>query len=1563
MKDDHKEKSDDSNQSSKEGEKENVVAPKKVEPFLMKKGDYTIHLLIEEVKNLVGKNADFLPKPVVKVTCLNESKRTSKVSDGCTDYTFNEHIYFEKTDLPTEVLDSAKVVIEVYDYNNSKREDYFGVYEFDFEYVYSSKNHSIKNLWIALANPEGKDITKVQGYLKMSISILGDNDERVELNPDPTQDSDCMIPPQIKVEYKQVSVYIYKAEELPDMDGMMKEKKVKRECNGFVECHYMGIVNKTKVVDMKDEVIKWNQIINIPVSQPAISQKMVFYVKDYNKVSKDQIIGSFEVSINDVFNKKYERLQSINIYGSSVLNTSKISQFMNTNAEIGSRWKGRLYIQIKSTDSESPISGVSMIEDDELLKTVYNTARTNLWSVYVKLFDAYYLPTKNDKYGIRISLQDNYAVFDMRKADNRTIKWNKFQALQCQTLTDSVFELPDLFIYLTNEKKENICFQRIKASEFHMNDDTLMIKLIPDPCIGKVKEMYLSGIIKIKIKIFNRAIDKEPIDLTAFKDGDGYANESVDLEDDLEMIYNQSSSTIESKLKPFTIVANIYMTRYLVPGDSNGSSDPYTVLSIYQDKKQTSVKDNCVNGVWNENLIYENVMMDINDKSTWPVMLLTVMDKDVVSSDMLGYAYMWLSDSSHTINTADNVRPRWQQLYLEKSNRPQGQILISFNIFDEEHKGLVKNINIIPETIPYSVEINALGLRDLKPLSFLPVKKAYISFDLNSINVSSKAEDRLTPIKTQPTDSGANPNINSVIKFDVKLPKDEIFIPEMQCEVYDHVLGGMLNQLLGIFMLSVKSIIKDTHKTFENNITETKKRMELHKNPKKEEELLIPSNSQDKRGSRLIEESEDDKKEKNDNDKINIEKENENGLKVPLVKDDNEIINVELVEKKEYYEESIICHHVADLDKLYTGSIDNSSLLTHKDNSDYYVLKPSFKTYVLPGSKRGDKDYKEYLIENEEQIPSDNYYFPIGFNKRQNDYRERLKDKIEHNVSDSNENNKKHYRRIYGKELENVTELGLASPFISSRLVRGKYVDEAEQTGIFEAVRSVDNKIIKRYSSGNEKAFFQMILGEKLELLNDERQVLKNMSSSFDIKPYGQFKGLVRVAEKSKLKEYEEFIQSVKNTNGGTIPKEYHYLTKFDELSKNILIHRSVIVRIYVLELNNLAKRDAFSESDPYIIIKIGNEEKVNEKKNKIDDMKDCKWYKYYDILTELPGNSTLTLQVMDYDPIFSDELIGETKIDIEDRFFDQKWRDLQNKPIEVRQLNHPDYSNSQGQVKMWLEIFDKSERGEMTPWNIEPEPESELELRLIVWETENMECMDVEGTSDIYVIGYIDQKDKQSTDIHFRCQNGNASFNWRMVIPIKLPCKKYDLTFQVFDNDILARDDFICGGKINLYRFIRDANTLDIPVLFSRNYQNALSENEKIPNVEFLSPEEDPDGTKFWVQMYKGGVNSERKGRVLCSLQVLPKWKAEMNPVGKGRDEPNVDPYLPPPIGRIEFTLNPFKMINQLVGPKFRKKCYMAICCTLLVLYLIVVIPYIIYHLGGEVANPFNYISKKDKK
>ena len=112
-------------------------------------------------------------------------------------------------------------------------------------------------------------------------------------------------------------------------------------------------------------------------------------------------------------------------------------------------------------------------------------------------------------------------------------------------------------------------------------------------------------------------------------------------------------------------------------------------------------------------------------------MLVTIMDEDISNDELLGYTYVWLSDSAYLINNTENLRPKRHQLYLEKSNKAQGQILLSFYIFDEENKKDAYSLDIIPKTIPYTVEINALGLRDLKPLSFLPVKKTFISFDLN----------------------------------------------------------------------------------------------------------------------------------------------------------------------------------------------------------------------------------------------------------------------------------------------------------------------------------------------------------------------------------------------------------------------------------------------------------------------------------------------------------------------------------------------------------------------------------------------------------------------------------------------------------------------------------------------------------------------------------------------------------------------------------------------------------------------------------------------------------------
>ena len=1057
---------------------------------LMKKGDYSVHVLIEEIKNLISIKEDRLPRPMIKITCFNKTKRTSKPEQDCDSYTFNEHIYFDETNLSVDTLDSSKILLEVYDYHNFSRKYYFGIQEFDFEYIYSKENHCINNLWVALANPESPDITKINGYLKLSMSITSTEDEKIELNPDPNKDADCMVPPQIKTTYKQLEIDIYKGENLPDMENFIgKERTKDKRCNAYVEVKYLGVSRCTSCVKMEKDVIDWNEIIQIPVPEPIISQKIFFYVKDKKKNS----IGSFIINIQDIIDAKYEELNCIDIYGTlKASDDSKAGKRMNENPEVCSRWKGRVYLKMNIKDCEYPLAGVQKNKDYDFINSLKKgIARKNMWSLYLKLYSAYFLPKESEKYSIKVSVQEKNYIFQEIKAVQRNIEWNKCTNFVIETYTSNLEELPDLLIYLMQSEKE-ICYQRIKLSKFHLNNNILVIKLFPEPCIDKVKEIYYSGLVQMKIKLFNRQIDdKKDCDVSVFRDGNelgkniasmgidsmltgnnlkGSYYESQDLEEALREDNQEQEPQVQIEYKFFKVVVCVYMTRYLVAGDEDGMSDPYCVVNINGDSRSTSVRSKCVNGIWNEKLIFD-CSFAYGEKFTWPIMLITVMDKDFASSDMLGYTYLWLSDTNFSYNHRDEkpIKPKWEQLYLKKSNKAQGQILLSFYIYDELHKNDYYKLNIEPETTPYNFEINALGLRSLKPLSFIKIKKPYISFDLNSINVSAKNGENIQPVSTLPNETGPDPNINSVIKFSTKLPTDEIFIPEFQCNVFDHVLGGLSKRVLGIFLIDIKQIMKETKRHYKEEKEEAERVLErlrnkgrnLKENGMKENIDLLNDNNEN-----IISTSSDN----NNTNMLGFS----NELDSPLINNGN--ANVEIIDKNNIQNQPLlfICQKPSDLNKIYKGHIDNNYLTQEKDNSEFFVIKPAFINYKLPkelkniqnkdenvikidvednGQKENNEDFKkaekkkekkeeDNLIEDNNNIPDPQLYFPIGFNRNDNPLKIKQKEdmkgllgKITYNGDEEEKeglikkteekitNNKKHYRRIYRKELEDVKEL------------------------------------------------------------------------------------------------------------------------------------------------------------------------------------------------------------------------------------------------------------------------------------------------------------------------------------------------------------------------------------------------------------------------------------------------------------------------------------------------------------------------------------------------------------
>uniref|UniRef100_A0A669EXJ4 Otoferlin n=1 Tax=Oreochromis niloticus TaxID=8128 RepID=A0A669EXJ4_ORENI len=98
----------------------------------------------------------------------------------------------------------------------------------------------------------------------------------------------------------------------------------------------------------------------------------------------------------------------------------------------------------------------------------------------------------------------------------------------------------------------------------------------------------------------------------------------------------------------------------------------------------------------------------------------------------------------------------------------------------------------------------------------------------------------------------------------------------------------------------------------------------------------------------------------------------------------------------------------------------------------------------------------------------------------------------------------------------------------------------------------------------------------------------------------------------------------------------------------------NVLVRIYVIRVSyatDLHPADINGKADPYIAIKLGKTE-VKDKENYISKQLNPLFGKSFDVEATFPMDSTLTVSIYDWDLVGTDDLIGETKIDLENRFY-----------------------------------------------------------------------------------------------------------------------------------------------------------------------------------------------------------------------------------------------------------------------------------------------------------------------
>ncbi|NXN99007.1 FR1L6 protein, partial [Rhinopomastus cyanomelas] len=151
-----------------------------------------------------------------------------------------------------------------------------------------------------------------------------------------------------------------------------------------------------------------------------------------------------------------------------------------------------------------------------------------------------------------------------------------------------------------------------------------------------------------------------------------------------------------------------------------------------------------------------------------------------------------------------------------------------------------------------------------------------------------------------------------------------------------------------------------------------------------------------------------------------------------------------------------------------------------------------------------------------------------------------------------------------------------------------------------------------------------------------------------------------------------------------------------------------VLIRVYIVAAFNLSPADPDGKSDPYIVLRLGNTE-IKDRENYIPKQLNPVFGRSFEIQATFPRDSSLTVLIYDHDFVGADDLIGETKIDLENRFYSRHratcglqsqyevegynaWRDA-TKPSEILTKLCKDYRLSgpfmrPGEIQVGAKVF-----------------------------------------------------------------------------------------------------------------------------------------------------------------------------------------------------------------------------------------------------------------------------------
>lgn len=738
----------------------------------MKKGDYRVHVYFEQARYIMPAGDKDLSDPVFMVTVFNSTKSTKPFTNKSVNsiIPIGEHLFIEALQkLPDEVK-SERIHIEVRDHNTFSRDQPLGTFDFDLGFIYGSSNHSVRHQWIVLCLPNDVKYFEPKGYLKVSISVTHEDDQGIDLCAETADslDESAILPTFIKPKLEQVVVQLIKAESLPIMDlGGTLDVYCTASLSGY-ECRSSVIA-----ADKGTLSAMWCEELLLPCLVPTVSNTLKLTFMDSDAMNKDDYIGSIDLNLQEIREGHYKNFFWRNIYGAPPLSDSEAALLMNKVPEIASHWRGRVLMRVWIDENIKEVQKkLQKIQEKNIEQKIQEDFETGqMYEIRAQVISAVELPFKKESYKIKIEWSGVETVTTEKSTENGCVDWYETVKRKVAQIPQGATELmPDVIVYLT-KGDEKICYTRVPASEcFDMNKEPGWINFKPELHSGKVKDAWQAGFIKLKL----------------------YIGVYIEGKEDPKWKPKKIPDT-----QQWTLYAHIFQCRNLLAADKNGLADPYLRINFSGSEITTKSApcDMTLNPKWYETF---NTTVTMGPPSEIPPLILSLYDYDHFGEDDFMGAVQ-IDEIESDPETAP--KPKWLKLTFGDKLTKCGEILASFSL---SHKvDVKKKFLIMPKFVDKVIDINVLGMRDLKPaLGWLPVNKAFLRFDLNSLELPGSAITAKS-VETQPFEEGTDPNIMTIISAGCKMPLDPLYASNFTVTVHDSILSGASQPLIGSFSINL----------------------------------------------------------------------------------------------------------------------------------------------------------------------------------------------------------------------------------------------------------------------------------------------------------------------------------------------------------------------------------------------------------------------------------------------------------------------------------------------------------------------------------------------------------------------------------------------------------------------------------------------------------------------------------------------------------------------------------------------------------------------------------------